>query len=253
VTWSPEQYERFKDERGKPFFDLLARVQPAPGMKVLDLGCGTGELTRELHRRLGAAETLGIDSSEAMLERSAAIAGGGLRFERRDIAESTGGPWDLVFSNAALQWLPDHPTLLSRLTHLLTGGGQLAIQVPANHDHVSHTLAAEVAEEPTFRDALGGFVRQPSVLAPEVYAELLHALGFVEQVVRLHVYGHVLASRDDVVEWVKGTLLTVYRARLPEGLYPHFVERYRQRLLESLDDTRPFFYPFKRILLWARR
>ena len=253
MTWSPDQYEKFKDERSRPFFDLLALVRPWAGAKVVDLGCGTGELTRTLHRTVGASETLGIDSSEAMLAKSAAHAGDGVSFARGDIAELGEGTWDVVYSNAALQWLPDHASLLARLASRLAPEGQLAIQVPANHDHVSHTIAAEVAEEPAFQRALGGFVRQPSVLAPEVYAEILHALGFREQIVRLQVYGHVLASRADVVEWVKGTLLTAYQARMPEALYPHYLERYRQRLFEAVDDTRPFFYPFKRILFWAAR
>lgn len=253
MTWSPDQYERFKNERSRPFFDLLALVRPEPGMRVLDLGCGTGELTREMHRALGATETLGIDSSAEMLAKSADHAADGLRFELGDVATFDRGPWSLVFSNAVLQWLPDHPALLARLVGLVAPGGQIAIQVPANFDHVSHVVADEVGREPTFEKALGGFVRQPPVLAPEAYAEILHGLGLVEQTVRLEVYGHVLPSRDDVVEWVKGTLLTPYRARLPEDLYPHFVERYRQKLFEAVEDTRPYFYAFKRILMRARR
>ena len=85
VDWNPAQYERFRDERARPFFDLLDLVQPRPEMRVVDLGCGTGELTRELHRRLAARETIGIDNSPAMLAKSAAFAGDGLRFEQGDI------------------------------------------------------------------------------------------------------------------------------------------------------------------------
>ncbi len=81
--WNPEQYGRFRDERARPFFDLLDLVQPRPGMRVVDLGCGTGELTRELHRRLSARETIGIDNSPAMLAKSAAFAGDGLQVRAR--------------------------------------------------------------------------------------------------------------------------------------------------------------------------
>jgi trans-aconitate 2-methyltransferase len=80
ADWNPAQYERFRDERSAPFYDLLDLVEPRPGMRVVDLGCGTGALTREMHRRLTARETVGIDTSPAMLARSAAIAGEGLRF-----------------------------------------------------------------------------------------------------------------------------------------------------------------------------
>lgn len=253
-AWKPAQYERFKAERSQPFFDLLALVRPGPGMRVVDLGCGTGELTRALHERLEAAETLGIDGSDAMLAKAVGFPAPGLRFEKRDIAAfSPARPFDLVFSNAALQWIDGHEGLLARLTEAVAPGGQIAFQVPANSDHPSHTVAAEVAREEPFRSAMSGTPRTSPVLAPDAYAALLHRLGYAEQHVRLQVYGHRLASRDEVVEWVKGTLLTEYETRLPAALFPAFLDRYRQALLPRLDDARPHFYPFKRILAWARK
>ncbi len=253
-AWNPSQYERFRDERRQPFFDLLALVQPRPGMHVVDLGCGTGELTVELHRRLQAQETLGIDNSAAMLAKSGAFTGDGVSFERSDIAAFTASrPFDLVFSNAALHWLPDHVELLQRLTGAVAADGQLAVQVPANHDHPSHAVAHAVACEAPFCDALDGYARGKPVLEPEEYALLLHRLGYREQRVRLQVYGHRLPSRADVVEWVKGTLLTDYQRRLPAELWPQYLERYEERLLPQLEDARPYFYPFKRILFWGRR
>ncbi|HEY4001800.1 MAG TPA: methyltransferase domain-containing protein, partial [Candidatus Xenobia bacterium] len=108
MGWDPAQYERFAMERRQPFDDLLAQVERRPGMRVVDLGCGTGELTVELHQQLGAAATIGIDSSASMLTRAPQAAG--VRFEELDIAQVS-GTWDLVFSNAALHWLPDHRVL----------------------------------------------------------------------------------------------------------------------------------------------
>jgi trans-aconitate 2-methyltransferase len=146
--------------------------------------------------------------------------------------------------------------LLARLAGALGPGGQLAFQVPANFDHPSHTIAAAVASEEPFAAALAlGPAPQEgpgNVLPPEAYAARLDQLGFAEQHVRLQVYGHHLASTDDVVEWVKGTLLTRYKARLPPGMYAEFLTRYRQRLLSDLGDDRPYFYAFKRILCWGR-
>ena len=250
--WNPTRYERFRRERAQPFFDLLDLVQPRPGMRVVDLGCGTGELTRELHQRLAAQETTGIDSSPAMLAKSAAFAGDDLQFVQGDIADFAAiENFDLVFSNAALQWVPDHEALLTRLTAALTDTGQLTVQVPANADHPSHLTAFAVAAEPPFREALDGYERHWPVLAPEAYATLLHRLGFRQQHVRLQVYAHELESRESVLEWVRGTLLTDYERRLPAELWPLFLERYRERLLPQLDDTRPYLYPFKRILFWG--
>lgn len=250
-TWRPAQYERFKSERDRPFFDLLALVQPRPSMRVVDLGCGTGELTRAMHRQLGAAETLGIDSSEAMLAKANAFAEPGLRFERRDVRELE-GQYDLVFSNAVLHWVPEHEALFARLREALRPGGQLAVQMPAQHDQVSHTTAAALAEEEPFRAKLAGrtvgYGHRRPILPIEEYAALLNRLGFGEQHARMQVYPHVLADRDAVVEWVKGSLLTDYERALGPELFGRFVAEYRERL----PDDRPFFFGFKRILLWGR-
>lgn len=259
-VWDPDQYARFRAERSQPFYDLLALIQPGSApedlapRRAVDLGSGSGELTRVLHERLGLTETVGLDSSTAMLARSRGAAGGGVRFEEGDISTfDPAGRYDVVFSNAALQWVPDHPQLLERITRGLPPGGQLAVQVPANDDHPSHLTAHELAAEPPFRDALAGHVRRSFILTPEAYATQLDALGYRAQHVRLQVYGHRLGAPEDVIEWVKGTLLTDYQRRLPPDLYEAFLTAYRQRLLPRLSQTRPYFYPFKRILFWAQR
>jgi trans-aconitate 2-methyltransferase len=252
-SWNPSQYERFRNERSQPFFDLMTMVESHPDMRVVDLGCGTGELTRLLHNHLHATETLGIDSSAAMLAKSEAFAGEGLRFEQQNISDfAADHRYDLVFSNAALHWAADHEELLGRLTAALAEGGQMAVQVPANNDHPSHTIAAELASESPFHEAMNDYKREWPVLKPEEYASLLYRLGYREQQVRLQVYGHVLRSREEVIEWVKGTLLTDYEKRMPADLYTEFLERYRERLLAALEDSSPYFYPFKRILFRAR-
>ena len=179
----------------------------------------------------------------------------GLRFEPGDIAEfAAAGAYDLVFSNAALHWVPDQATLLRRLSEALTPGGQLAVQVPASHDDAAHRVATELAAEPPFQETLAGSAPAlATVLTPREYALLLDRLGYREQHVRLQVYAHRLASRDEVVEWAQGTLLTTYRRRLSPELYAQFLQRYGERLLPQLEDRRPYLFPFQRILFWAGR
>jgi trans-aconitate 2-methyltransferase len=257
-TWDPTQYDKFQREREQPFFDLLALVRPTPGMRVVDLGCGTGKLTRALHEQLAAAETLGIDRSTSMLAGVAdAIQPSGLRFEVGTIESfASGAPaeaWDLIFSNAALHWVDGHERLIERFAAALAPSGQFAFQVPAQHDTMTHRLAEELTTVEPFRSAFGNWRRSQPVLTPDAYARLLYRYGFSDPKVRLIVYPHVLASREDVVEWVKGTMLTEYKRQLPGDLYERFVEEYRGRLLGQLDDARPFFYPFKRILCWGQR
>jgi trans-aconitate 2-methyltransferase len=237
-AWSPDQYEKFKAERAQPFWDLVALIDPRPDMRVADLGCGTGELTRALHERLHAKETIGIDNSESMLAKAPSAKG--LRFENAAIETFDQSGFDLIFSNAALHWIPDHERLFARLARMLTPSGQLAVQMPANDDHASHATAAEVARE------LGMEVKPVPLLSPVRYADLLYDLGFRRQSVRMQIYGHVLPSSEDVIEWVKGTLLTFYERR-----DPRFMERYRERLMERIGVRRPYFYTYKRILIWA--
>lgn len=260
-TWNPAQYDKFQREREQPFFDLLALVRPTPDMRVVDLGCGTGKLTRTLHEQLDARETRGIDRSESMLAGTRdAVWPPGLRFEVGTIesfaaraSEATGQTYDLLFSNAALHWVDDHERLLGQLAAALAPAGQLAFQVPAQHDATPSRLAEELAAVEPFRSAFGGWRRSQPVLTPDAYARALYRHGFAAPKVQLIVYPHVLASRDEVVEWVKGTMLTEYRRHLPSDVYDRFVDEYRRRLLAQLDEARPFFYPFKRILCWGQR
>jgi len=253
--WEPDQYHRFRQQRSAPFFDLLDLLRAVPGGRVADLGCGTGELTVALHQRVGASETIGVDRSVSML--AAAPSEPGVSFVGRDMRDVGDlGPFDIVASNAALQWVPDHAEVLALWSGLLRAGGQLAVQVPANADHPSHQVAAEVAREPEFADAFpSGPPPDPvlSVLRPEQYASVLDRLGYAEQHVRLQVYGHRLASSAEVVEWVRGTSLVRFREQLAAPVFDRLVERYRVRLLEVIGEQSPYFYPFKRILLWAAR
>jgi trans-aconitate 2-methyltransferase len=245
MSWDPSQYERFKSERKQPFVDLLSLVERRPRMRVVDLGCGTGELTRELHETLNAEETVGIDNSEKMLLKSGGFGGETLHFERGDIeAFVTDRPHDLIFSNAALHWVDEHESLFARLTSFLAPHGQLAVQMPANETHPSHQTAMDVARE------LGLDPRRSPMQPPERYAEILHHLGFARQHVRLQIYGHVLDSSSDVVEWVKGTLLTDYERRAGDR-WPEFLKRYRELLIERIGDKHPYFFTYRRILIWG--
>jgi trans-aconitate 2-methyltransferase len=249
--WDPEQYNRFAAEREEPFWDLARLVAPVESPKVADLGCGDGRLTAALHEALGAADTVGVDASPAMIAGAMAHSSEHLSFELGDIGRwERPEAYDVIFANASLQWVPGHRAVIGAWARSLRPRGQLAIQVPANADHPAHLVAAELAAE-LLPEPPADPVAQ-NVLAPEEYARVLDDLGFGEQQVRLQVYVHHLPSTADVVEWVKGTTLNRFKEVFgPEG-WPHFVELYRQRLLEALGEQSPFIYPFKRILLWAR-
>ena len=248
-TWDPTQYRRFEAERDQPFHDLLELVEPAPGGAVVDLGCGDGRLTALAHASLQAKTTLGIDSSAAML--GDAPSREGLAFELGDIGGWTAdATYDVVLANASLQWVPDHATVLARWRAAVRPGGQLAVQVPANDDHPSHTVITAVTSDLEL-DVPPDPVAA-NVLRPEQYAAVLDDLGATEQHVRLQVFVHHFAHSREVVEWVKGTTLTRVKRATDEAGYERFLAAYRDRLLAEIGDREPYTYLFKRILFRAR-
>jgi trans-aconitate 2-methyltransferase len=249
MPWNPEQYHRFQADRFAPFEDLLGLVKVRAGMRAVDLGCGTGELTHRLAEALPGGEVVGVDSSPEMLSKTEA--GGRVRFELGSI-ESAGGSWDLVFSHAALHWVDDHRTLVPRLFSLVRPGGQLAVQLPSNHTHPTHTLITEIAAEEPYRTALGGWRRESPVLAINEYAELLHGAGGGEITVFEKVYPSLLENSDSLAEWTRGTTLVPYLERLPEPLRESFMGSYSERL-RALYPTGPVFYPFRRTIFAATR
>jgi len=251
MAWNPDQYLEFQAERAAPFLDLVALIDQRPGLHVVDLGCGTGELTAQLAELLPRSNVVGIDTSPQMLERARSHERAGLHFEHGDLRD-VGGQWDLVFSHAAIQWADDHEALIPRLWARVAHGGQLAVQQPANHDHFTHVTIRELAQEEPFATALGGWTRESPVLPVERYAEILYACG-AEQITALaKVYPHVLADADALLAWTKGTTMVPYLERLPKPLHEEFLARYRERLRARFPQ-KPVFYGFKRMLFAARK
>lgn len=251
MPWNPGRYHQFQDERFAPFADLLALIKIRDGLRVVDLGCGTGELTRRLADELPGSEVVGIDSSPEMLERAREQAREGLRFELGTI-EKVEGEWDLVFSHAAIHWVDDQRSLVARLLSLLKPGGQLVVQLPSNHGHATHTLIREIAAEEPFRTALNGWNRKSPVLSISEYAELLHQHGGQEITVLEKVYPSLLDNSDALAQWTAGSTLVPYFERLPDKLQEAFMERYGESLA-ALYPSSPVFYTFRRILFAATR
>ncbi|HKC61989.1 MAG TPA: methyltransferase domain-containing protein [Pyrinomonadaceae bacterium] len=251
MPWNPAQYHQFQKDRFAPFEDLFALIKVRQGMRVVDLGCGTGELTGRLADRLPESDVLGIDSSVEMLRRAREQERDGLRFEQASIQEVE-GKWDLVFSHAAIHWIDDHRSLIPRLLSLVSKGGQLAVQLPSNHTHPTHTLIREIAAEEPFRSSLNGWNRASPVLEINEYAELLHAGGATEITVFEKVYPSLLENSDAMAEWTKGSTLVPYFEHLPENLHEPFMSRYCERL-RSLFPNPPVLYTFRRTLFAASR
>ena len=262
AAWDPAQYLRFSDQRLRPALDLLGQVPlTAPG-RVVDLGCGAGNVTAILKQRFPVAEVTGVDGDAAMLQKARAAAPG-CRFEQGDFAtwapsgRPSGDPTDaldLIFSNAALQWVGGHATLFPRLISLLAPGGVLAVQMPAMHDAPLRRLQYAVAAQGPWAERLGGHASAPPILDPPGYWDLLRPL-----VTSLDIwettYLHPLTGEDAVVEWAAGSSLrpfleplepaqqAAFRCAYAEALRPHYPRR--------TDGTT--LLPFRRLFLIAKR
>lgn len=252
MAWNPDTYNKFKDERFMPFYDLLALIKPRPGMEIIDLGCGTGELTGKLAGAFPDATVLGIDSSAEMLSKSKAFENDKVRFECRSIEEeaASGNKWDLVFSNAAIQWVEDHESLIPKIISTIRPGGQLVIQMPAQHHNISNRLLNALADEAPFNEILKNWKRLSPVLEIDEYARILFENGSKSMTAYEKIYPLVLKDSNAVYDWVSGTALIPYIERLDGDTKALFISRYKA-LLKSHFDKSPAFYPFKRILLEA--
>lgn len=254
-AWDPAQYGVFGDERGRPFADLVSRVDLAAPGYVVDLGCGSGELTAGLAARWPDAVIDGLDGSAEMIAAARVHAiPGRLGFEVGDVAEwRPSRPVDLIVSNAVLQWVPGHVELLPRWIDALAPGGRLAFQVPGNFGAPSHVVLRELCRSPRWRDRLAGTVRDEPVLGPDGYLDLLARLGCSVDAWET-TYSQVLGGEDPVLEWVKGTALRPVLAALGPEETEEFLGVYRARLREAY-PAGPYgtVFPFRRVFVVAGR
>jgi trans-aconitate 2-methyltransferase len=231
--WNPELYRRFEDERTRPARELLSRVPLDAPSRVYDLGCGPGNSTELLVQRFAAAQVIGTDNSEPMLA-SARKRLPQCQFEFSDIATwQPDAPADLVYSNAALQWVGEHETVLPRLFSQLAPGGVLALQMPDNREEPTHRLMREVAALKPFADVIGEAARlRTKILSLTEYYDLLAPLAAHIDVWRT-AYQHPMESAAKIVEWVRGTGLKPFIDPLTQDQRDKFLAEYEARIAKA--------------------
>ncbi|MGW5653149.1 trans-aconitate 2-methyltransferase [Streptomyces humi] len=268
-AWDPAQYLRHAGHRGRPFADLLARVPDLPAAtsagrpRIADLGCGPGNMTALLAQRWPTAHITGYDNSpemldKALVEHEGPTAGGGrLDFSHADVRTwAPEGTYDLIVSNATLQWVPGHPERFAGWIAALAPGATFAFQVPGNFDAPSHRLMRDLARSARWSGRLAETLRhEDAVLSPEAYLERLTALGCAADVWET-TYVHLLTGEDPVLDWVKGTGLRPVLTALADDPEARdaFLADYRTALREAYPagpHGTPF--PFRRIFAVARK
>lgn len=256
MSWSAKQYVTFEDERTRPPRDLLAALPARDVHRAVDLGCGPGNSTALLAEHFPHASITGLDTSADMIA-AARQRLPQLRFDLASVQDWTDpDPFDLIFSNAMLQWVPDHNTVLPRLITMLTPGGNLAIQMPDNLEEPAHRAMRSVAAEPAFAALLPNATgsRAPRQHAGWYYALLRPHCTRVD--VWLTTYHHELPGGvDAVVEWFKGSGLLPFLEPLDTQGKAAFLARYRQVLAEAypVQPNGAVLLPFPRLFIVATR
>lgn len=252
MTWDPGQYLAFAGPRMQPAVDLLARVHSESPATIVDLGCGPGNITPMLQQRWPDAAITGVDNSDEMLAR-ARDAVPGVDFINQDIFTwEPAQKFDLLFSNAALQWVKGHDVLFPKVMSLVAPGGVAAIQIPRNFEAPSHTLMTDVINAGPWRELLTPVRHDVPTQRPEYYYDLLSPLVKTLDIWETE-YLQVLDGENPVAEYTKGSWLMRFLSHLEEPWKSEFEADYRARVLKAYPqraDGKTLF-PFRRQFILA--
>lgn len=255
TSWDSVQYQKYANERTQPAIDLLSRVQNRNPVRILDVGCGNGNSTEILFSRYPNADIIGIDSSENMIE-AAKTRLPDVRFELLDAStelHTLGGDFDIIFANASLQWIPNHPEILAQLIDMLSDGGTLAVQMPDNHSADVHRIARELVSSSQWNDKLDK-VRPFHNLTPEEYFELLSDYCVYFDIWTTTYY-HVMSTHSAILEWYKGAGIRPYIDELDSDN----ADKFENDVLEKITKAFPaqkngkILLPFPRLFFTATK
>ncbi len=250
MTWDSDQYLRFKNERTQPSIDLAEKVRIENPATVVDIGCGPGNSTQVLRERWPNSRIVGVDSSSEMIEKA-----------KRDFPDQewsmadasklqTDQTYDIVFSNAALQWIPDHEHLIPSLIKIVKAGGALAVQVPANDKSPLHKALLTVSEKEKWSVFTRGCEKLLHYHSVEYYYNILYQIASSGLDIWETTYYHVLSSHAALLEWYKGTGLRPFLEKLPNDEYR---KEFANEILDECRQAYPIqgdgniLFPFKRI------
>ncbi|MCX8533854.1 methyltransferase domain-containing protein [Chryseobacterium luquanense] len=254
MPWNPEIYNQFKNIRYQPFFDLIENISSDGLKKAIDIGCGTGEQTHILSEKFTDAIFLGIDSSAEMLEKSTGFENERLSFKQKTIEElyDLEEKWDLIFSNAALQWSDNHEELFPKLLSLLNENGQFAVQMPVQSENILNQILFQMASEEPYQTQLQSWNRVSPVLSLDEYAKMMFDGGLKDLNISMKVYPIIADDAEKLFQFISGSALIPYLEILDQDNQEKFISEYKKRIVEKFGKF-PAIYAFKRILIYGRK
>ena len=254
MPWDPEIYNKFKDLRNKPFYDLMDFIKEAESSSAIDLGCGTGEQTAILSKKFSKTNFIGIDSSVEMLAKSKSLETENLHFELANVEDIAGSDkkWDLVFSNAALQWSDHHEVLFPKLINSIHSKGQFAVQMPVQKENSLNKILYQLADEEPFKTCFKGWRRDSPVLSMDQYAQIMFDGGLEDIQIMEKVYPIIANNHEALYDFISGSALIPYIELLHEGEKEMFVNTFKKRIALHFPKL-PAIYAFKRILLYGKK
>ncbi|MCM1579533.1 MAG: methyltransferase domain-containing protein [Ruminococcus sp.] len=255
MSWDPGQYLKFRKERTQPSADLINRIKLSEPKRVIDIGCGPGNSTKMLRKRYPKAKITGIDNSEEMI-KTASKNHPDISFSLCDASKelsAIGEKFDIVFSNACIQWIPDHNKLLREMYGLLNEGGVMAVQVPMNFSEPIHRIISERVNSEKWQSTLSG-TRIFHTLSPEEYYGILAEISENFSMWQT-VYFHRMRSHSDIMEWYKGTGLRPYLDRLDKREAAEFEGEILERINEEYPvlDCGEIIFKFPRLFFTAEK
>lgn len=253
--WDPNLYLKFSDQRARPASDLIAQIRLDHPKRIIDLGCGTGNSTEQLHIRWPQAEIAGLDSSATMLAQARQNHPDWHWIEGRIEAWQPNGPYDLIFSNAALHWVADHAALFPRLLNAVAPGGALAVQMPYNFQSPAHQGMKKVAADPRWKGKLDGasenYNVQPIAFYYKVLSKAAAALNLWET-----EYLQIMSGPRAILDWVRSTAMRRYLDRLPVDAERAEFEELCLREFERsypVEHDGKVLFPYRRMFIIAYR
>jgi trans-aconitate 2-methyltransferase len=255
--WNPDSYLQYASERTQPSRDLVARIAKENPHTIIDIGCGPGNSTRILRGRWPDAEIAGLDSSAEMIAKARANDPARQWILADAESWSPGSRYDIVFSNAALQWMPQQEAVIPRLFEHLEDDGVLAVQVPMNNDSPLYQAMIAVSERDEWHLRLQGCGARPAYKDESFYYDLLTRLTSRVEI-WLTTYLHRMNSRRDLIDWYASTGLRPYLAAIDTDAER---ERFKQEILATCEKDYPIrrdgkvLFPFRRLffLAWKDR